>query len=366
MQILVEASEAYRNSSGIGRFSRELLRHLLHAQDANPNGLKLHYSPPDYAGRTHSNGTRSRTQRLTHFAEHFRLTQVEASWAARRIRPDVLHSLSFFAPLAAGSTPIVITCFDLAYFDLPDETDPYWGAYARRMMPVFARRAAIILTTSQTMRGQIIERFGVPAERVHVVHGAANSHFAPVSDPETLAKVRSRYDLPDVFVLYVGGWRSSKNLPTLFEAGQHAGIPIVLAGTPHANAEREQVEAARRAGADVRTLGYVPDELLPALYSLAAMVVLPSLQEGFGLPLVEAMTCGAPVIHSDLPVLNEITGEAALRFPARDADALGDLLSRTAGSETLRNDLRQRGLAQAKCYTWEATAAQVVKVWQSL
>jgi hypothetical protein len=124
MKVLIEASEAYRNQTGIGRFSRELIAHL-------PASVQPRFSPIDYATRIHKPSRRNLFQRLQHFGQHLTLTQGAITVAAYREQPDIVHSLSFFTPLLIRHIPIVSTIFDLAYFDLPDETDPFWGAYAR-------------------------------------------------------------------------------------------------------------------------------------------------------------------------------------------------------------------------------------------
>jgi glycosyltransferase involved in cell wall biosynthesis len=368
LNILIDTSEAWRNRTGIGRFSRALLRHL---PDAVPPDMRIILSQPDYAARDHARGPRTLPGRLRHFGGHMALTQAHTSLLAARHAPDVVHSLSFFTPLAVRARRVT-TFFDLAYLDLPEHTDRFWGAYARAMMPRFARLSDAIITTSQVMRGRIAEAFAVPPERIHVVYGAAEPAFQPLdaSVPETashLDAVRARYALPETFFLYAGAWGRTKDLPTLIRAcARLRDGHLVLTGTPHNPAEAEIVALAEKLGARAQFIGHVADGDLPALYNLAHAVVLPSLYEGFGLPALEGMACGRPVVVSDIPVLAEVTGGAALRFPAGDADALFDQLTHLLYDAGAHAAWAGRALAHAQGFTWPTVAHEIVSVWQGL
>lgn len=358
--ILIEASEAYRNRSGIGRFSRALIAHL-------PPDLPLAFSPPDYATRRYTPSARTLAGRTAHAAQHLWLTQIAVLQAVRAEQPALLHSLSFFIPLLAGNLPCVATFFDLAYFDLPHETDRWWGAYGRLMMPLAARRAAAIITPSETVRRAVMARFGLPLERVHRVYGGVDPHFRPVNDPPALEHIRRRYGIEGPFVLYVGAWHAPKNLPLLLQAcAPLPEVRLVITGGPHTPQEARLPALAQSLGVQAIFTGHVPDEDLPALYSAALAAVLPSRYEGFGLTALEAMACGAPVIVSDIPALTEITGGAALTFPPDSAEALREAIRSLLASPSEREVWRGRGLAQASRFSWERTAEAVVQVWQGL
>jgi glycosyltransferase involved in cell wall biosynthesis len=358
--VLIEASEAYRNNTGIGRFSRALIDHL-------PPALDLAFSPQDYAHRTHMSGQRSLWDRGQNFAGHFYLTQVKPLRRVQQMRPDVFHSLSFFNPLLVRGVPLVSTFFDLAYIDQPQQTDRFWGTYGRRMMPIFAERSAAIITTSAVSRQKIIGYFGVPATEVHNVSAGVDARFHPVMDEAALAAIRKVYSLHGKFVLYVGAWHRSKNLPTLLEAFRQVNdATLVITGRPHNDEQAQLPDLARRMGANVQFIGYVRDEDLPGLYTLASVVVQPSLYEGFGLPVVEAMACGTPVIVSDIPVLREIAGDAAPNFPPDDPAALRELLGRLLHDEGVNLTWRHKALRRAADFDWTHTAQAVVDVWRQV
>jgi glycosyltransferase involved in cell wall biosynthesis len=359
-KILIEASEAYRNRSGIGRFSRALIAHL-------PPDLPLAFSPPDYAARQHTPAVRTPLGRAVHAAEHLWLTQIAVLRAVRTERPALLHSLSFFVPLLAGSLPCTATFFDLACFDLPHEVDRLWGAYGRLMMPLAARRAAALVTPSEVMRRAIMARFGLPPERVHRIDAGVDPHFRPVTDPPALERVRRRYGIGGAFVLYVGAWHANKNLPVLLRAcAPLPEVTVVITGTPHTPQEARLTALAQALGGRVIFTGCVPDEDLPALYSAAVAAVLPSRYEGFGLTVLEAMACGAPVIVSDIPVLAETAGGAALTFPPDSPEALREAVRSLLTSESEREYWRGRALARAAGLSWRRTAEAVVRVWEGL
>lgn len=366
VKVLIDTSEAYRNHTGIGRFARQLIGHL---PDALPEGMSISLSQPDYAGRTHAHGVRTLPQRALHFGQHVVQTQVHMARLVRRQRPQLVHSLSFFTPLMAGA-PRVTTFFDLAYIDMPGHTDRFWGAYARALMPTFARRSDAIVTTSHVMRERIAEAFGVPPERIHVVYGGVEPRFRPLSpehpdDAARLAHARAAYRLPETFFLYVGSWGRSKDLDTLLRAmSRLPDADLVLTGQPHSADEQRIVALAHELGARAHFIGHVPDADLPALYNLSHAVVLPSLYEGFGLPVIEGMACGRPVIASDIPVLAEITAGAAPLFRAGDAGALFDQLGHLLYDADAHASWAGKAAAHAQGFTWPKVAHEIVTVWQ--
>lgn len=362
MHVLIEASEAYRNVTGIGRFSRGLLAHL-------PAEITVSFSPADYAQRHHQQGTRRLWQRGLNLAAHLRLTQLDPVFTARIHKPDLIHSLSFFTPLLVPHIPRVTTIFDLAYFDIPTATDRFWGAYGRRMMPHFARRAAAIVTLSETSRRRIIDQFSRSPDDVHCIYAGVDAQFRPVTNAEHLQQVREKYQLWNPFILYVGAWHSHKNIPLLLEAFRGIkGVDLALTGQPHTPAQHRLIMQAANTANTVHCLGFVEDGDLPALYTLAQALVLPSRYEGFGMPVLEAMRCGTPVIASDIPVLREITGGNALFFSLEDAPVahLRTQLERIHNDIALRKQLRDQAYNHALQFSWSQTIADLVKVWRSV
>ncbi len=278
---------------------------------------------------------------------------------ARRANVDVLHSLANTAP-AYGRFRRVVTIHDLIYRFYPDT---HGGLKARGMallVPLAVRRAHRIMTVSQATADDVVRELGVDRGKIDVVPSGVGQTSRATPEPE--AALRARHDLGDrPILLTVAAKRPHKNLPRLLEALALIPAerrPVLLVpgyGTFHDDELAARIAALGIAG-DVRMLGWVSDAELEGLYAAAAVFALPSLYEGFGLPVLEAMARGVPVVCSDRGSLREVAGDAARRFdperPAEIADAIASLLADPAEADRLR----AAGRAQAARFTWEATA----------
>jgi alpha-1,3-rhamnosyl/mannosyltransferase len=231
-------------------------------------------------------------------------------------------------------------------------------------------RASHIITPSRSTRDDVLKLLPVDPERVSVVPEGVDPIFAPRPANEVAARLAPLGLRAGEYLLYVGTIEPRKNLLRLLQALDLAGAttgPLVLAGGHGWNnaAIRTAVERLARTGR-VRSLGYVPDELRPVLLTGARAFVYPSLYEGFGLPPLEAMACGTPVLTSNVSSLPEVVGDAALFVNPDDVDALATGLARLWRDETLRADLRARGLAQARQFSWERTARATLDVYRAV
>jgi glycosyltransferase involved in cell wall biosynthesis len=242
----------------------------------------------------------------------------------------------------------------------------------RPLVDLAARRADAIITVSQSAKRDIMHVYNLPADRVHVVHEAAAPSFKRVADPATLARVRKQHSLPERFILYVGTIEPRKNLPKLIDgfARRHLSgdLPhkLVCAG-PYGWLSRdiESLLDRLKIRHAVHFAGYLPFDDLPALYSLAEMFVFPSLYEGFGLPVIEAMACGVPVVTGDVAALNEVGGQAVERVASLDADSLGDAMTALARDAARREELKSLGLARAQTFSWQRAARETLDVYKS-
>jgi glycosyltransferase involved in cell wall biosynthesis len=296
--------------------------------------------------------------------------QTRAPRLLRRVAPDVVHFTNGMVPLASP-VPTVVTIHDMSLTMYPKYHPLRRVLLNRPLVDVAARRADAVITVSHSAKRDIVRLYGLPPERVHVVHEAAAPSFRPVRDPAALERVRRRYGLAHRFILYVGTIEPRKNLPALIEGfarrWKSGEVPhqLVCAG-PYGwlsrdiedRIERLQIEEA------IRFTGYVPFEDLPALYSLAEMFVFPSLYEGFGLPVIEAMACGTPVVTGEVAALSEVAGGAVERVDRLDADALGDAIVGLARSRERREHLSALGLARAQAFSWERAARETLDVYR--
>jgi alpha-1,3-rhamnosyl/mannosyltransferase len=293
------------------------------------------------------------------------LLQDQTYWPRlmRRARVDLVHT-PVFAGMMAAPRPYVLTLHDLIPLQTPEAISRSAAAYWRLVLPRAARRADAIITGSDFTRREILDYFGFPPERVVTIPHGVEPQFAPVVDPAVLERVRLRHRLPRRFVLFVGIASPRKNLDRLVRAfgalrdDERGDAELLLAGPPGwKNAGLDAAIATSPVGSRIRHLGVVAEEDLPTLYALATAVANLSSREGFGLPGLEALACGAPLVCADRTSFPEVVGDAALLVDPDDEAAVSAALAallQGGPSVALR---RERGLARARTFTWERAAA---------
>lgn len=294
-----------------------------------------------------------------------------SSWAVVRARFDVFH-VQFAAPLLCTAR-IVVTIHDIMFEHHPEYYQPADLRQLRLRVPRTVRRAAAILTVSEYSKQDIVRRFHVPAETVTVAHNAPDPMFRPLDDRDALAAVREKYRTGDRFILFAGALKPNKNLKTLvaaYVALRQSGTvahSLVLAGT-RALLDDDIFAPARAAGLGEALVftGHVHDDDLVALYNAADVFVQPSVFEGFGLPALEAMACGTPVITSNTTSMPEVVGDAAILVDPLDVEGLAQAIAAVLGDEALRRDLAARSLERAAGFSWDACARTVAGVYRSV
>ena len=281
---------------------------------------------------------------------------------AGRLGVDLVHCPGPYSPRVTA-VPLVVTVYDLLPFRYPELFTRRVVAHMRSLGASAARRATHITTISQHSRSEIEELLGVPAERITVAYPGVGGAFRPTApDPQRL---RERFGIDGPFVLSVGTLEPRKNLVTVLDAFESlsADCTLVVAGASGWRNEEFDRRLERARGRIVVT-GRVSDDELVALYGAAACFAYPSLYEGFGIPPLEAMACGTPVIVSDSTSLPEVVGDAGLLVPARDADALAAEIDRILLSPDLAADLGARGIARSKQFTWDRCAESTVSAYR--
>jgi glycosyltransferase involved in cell wall biosynthesis len=301
--------------------------------------------------------------------------QLMMPWALRSRQFDVVHDTYHYAPfLSPSSYARVVTIHDLVPLVMPETCACSVQSHVthRTLVRWVAKRAGHIITDSDCTRRDVIEHYRVPPDRVTTVYLAAGNAFRPVEDTEQLLAVREKFDLPDEFILYVGTLEPRKNLVRLIGAYKRAlpslgGIPLILGGGLGWKYD-EILRAAKDPSLEgrVRLLGRVPDDDLPALYNLATVFVFPSLYEGFGLPVLEAMACGTPVITSRTSSLPEVAGAAGLLVDPLDEDEIARAMVDVVSQECLRSTLSREGLAQAAKFSWQRCAQETLEVYRNV
>jgi glycosyltransferase involved in cell wall biosynthesis len=281
---------------------------------------------------------------------------------------EVLLAPDFVAPPAARARTVV-TVHDLSYLTVPQYADPGLRRYLTAAVPRSLRRAAHVVAVSEATRRDIIAHLGLPPARVTTVYNGVDPRFRPL-DPTARAAARARLGLPERFILTVGTIEPRKNHLGLLRAfarlaADQPDLALLIGGRRGWLDAPIFAEAARLGlGERVRFLGPVPDADLPALLGTAGVFAFPSWYEGFGLPPLEAMACGAPVVASNASSLPEVVGEAGLLVDPGDVPALADALARALTDAALRAELTRRGPAQAARFTWAATARRLLEVFR--
>ncbi len=361
-------------STGSGQYLHNLLPHLAALQPETSYVLL----GPAGAKQTQDDGTWPRHTLRTPFDGASRnlgkvwFEQVAFPRACQRIEADVAH-VPYFAPPLWPTIPTVVTIHDLIPLLLPTYRATWAIRAYVRLVSLAARRASLVLTDSEASARDIVRHLGLPRERLRVIYLAVDASYHPVA-PEARGEVLRRLALPDEFLLYLGGFDHRKSVIPLLEAYARArerlqGLPLVLAGRlprkDSAFAPDPRPAIARLGlGGQVYLPGWVDEADKPALYSAALAFCFPSAYEGFGLPVLEAISCGTPAIVAAGSSLQEVAGHGGLVVPPGDVAALSAALVRLASERTLRAELSDAGLQHAQRFSWKRTAAQTLAAYE--
>src|SRR5262245_7548640 len=362
MRIGIDARLWAEPRSGIGRYTRALTEHLHQLAPQEHWVLYVDRPPgPELPGVE---------IRCLPWPQRLLWSLWHAPRDLRRRPVDVFHGVTGFELPGRGSWALVTTVHDLVPLRLPHLVPSRHRWAVRCLLGGALRRAQRVIAVSETTRGEILARYRLPPARVVVVPEAAPPHFVPPPAP-ALAAARARYGLTRPYVLFVGFLEPKKNLDALLHAvarvrrtGAWGETELVVVGAPGWGPP--PAARAHTLGLDglVRFVGPAPDADLPALYGGALAFAFPSLWEGFGLPALEAMAAGAPVLASNRGALPEVTGGAALLVEPAPA-AIAEALERLLAEPALRERLRQAGLARAAEFSWARTARETLAVYRA-
>jgi glycosyltransferase involved in cell wall biosynthesis len=364
VRIGIDARLIFYHRAGIGQYILRLTQAL--AQIARDDAFILFTSRKDKTIHIQQSNVR---QQPLWTPSHHPLERVAMSIELAPFALDVLHSPDFIPPRWTRC-PTVITVHDLAFLRYPRfltrESARYYG-----QVDLAARQATHIIAVSQSTKRDLINLLGVPESKITVIYEAAHPLFAPMDKDRARAFVRAQYNLPDEFVLFVSTIEPRKNLPTLLRAFKRLRdnyklhLPLVIAGYRGWLVEEvDQALAEVQLGEALRFLGSVQNEELVHLYNAASLFVLPSCYEGFGLPPLEAMACGTPVIVSNVSSLPEVVGDAALLVAPDDVEGLTVAMARVLTDANLREELRAKGLKRAQTFSWERAARETLAVYR--
>lgn len=356
---------ASQDKAGTGIYATRLLEQLIKIPD-------LHM---DVMTGFASTSRGSKTAAVLRTVKNLTWTHVQLPLLLWRSGAHLLHAPAFVAPVISPC-PVVITIHDICYLLYPSHFARWWIAYLRSVMPPAVRSAAAIICGSENSKRDIARAYGIACDKVHVVpYGVDHERFHPRA---TLNREWAKdHGICGGYVLHVGTFSYRKNIPILLEAvarlrtrGKWQRRQLVLAGSGDTPLKGGQqiLDSIRDLdlGSEVVLTGRILDEHMPGLYANASMLIMPSLYEGFGFPVLEAMASGTPVICTNTSSLPEVGGDAALYFPPRDVDSLADAMENLMQSPSLTEQLRRRGLEWACQFTWQRTAEQTVKIYRQV
>ncbi|MGQ9492494.1 MAG: glycosyltransferase family 4 protein [Anaerolineae bacterium] len=393
MRIGIDYTSAVHQGAGIGRYTRQLIKTLLELDTQNEYTLVMAGDVLLSRAQSFSEPVSESSLTTVHSFSlasanypHVRMVRLPLSerllavlWHRLHVplwieffsgALDVFHSPDFALPPVRKARTMV-TVHDLSFLRVPQCSHPKLRAYLCQVVPSSVRRANVVLADSECTKADVIELLGVESDRVWVIYAGVGQEFQRIEDERKLEAVRVRYRLPARFVLGLGTLQPRKNFERLIEAYAQVRrdldyeLQLVIAGALGWMYEGifEKVKALGLQDT-VCFPGYVADGDLPALYSMADLFVFPSLYEGFGLPPLEAMACGTPVITSNVSSLPEVVGDAAWMVDPCDSEALAEAMKQVLSDLALRNQMVSRGLTQARRFTWSQAAEKLLAVYQ--
>lgn len=372
--IAIDYTAALKQSGGIGRYTRGLVTTLagldrsyhytlLATPDAPPAGLEFFKTYPNFNHKTYPLAERWLT-----IAWHRLYLPAPVEWFSGPI--DLFHSPNFILPPVRRAKTL-LTVHDLSFMRHPQGAWPQLRTWLEKVVPRSLARADHVLADSFSTKNDLIDLFHLNPAQITVVGAGVEERFRPITDPLQLDAVRARYRLPAKFILGLGTLEPRKNFDGLIKAYSQSPVRdthhLVIAGGKgwlydDIFRAAEQSPVADR----IHFTGFVADADLPALYSLADVFAYPSHYEGFGLPVIEAMACGTPVVCANNSCLPEVAGDSARQVTATDQLALAQGLFQVVIDISLREKIVVAGFAQAQKFTWTTAAQKLLGVYQQL
>ena len=370
MRVGIDVGPIARARTGVGNYCYHLLKHLLQLE--GEHSLVGFYSGLSRGDLSAFEGAmRTRYVRLPTRALYAVWNAFERPHVDRLLGGvDVYHATNYFLPPVATARRVV-TVHDLSFLVLPELSSPKIVSTFTKGVRRFCAEADAVIADSYSTKRDIVERLDVSDEKVTVVHLAANEGFAPVDRGEAQARLARAYRIEGPYLFFVSTIEPRKNVEGLLRAFAQLtkDFPhkLILAGSLgwYGDTLIELIRELRIADRIVCP-GFVPDEDLPSFYSAADAFVFPSHYEGFGLPVLEAMACGCPVVTAKNSSLPEVVGEAALLADSKDFDGLAEQMRRVLSEPGLREALSAKGKAQAATFSWARSAEETMRVYKKL
>ncbi len=375
MRIAFDYTAGIRQGAGIGNYVRQLVRALLEQDPTNQyilltSGRPTRERPFPKAENVQGRSIYIPDRYLNLIWYRWRLP-LYATYFTSQV--DIYHGPDFALPPIGKKLRKVVTVHDLAFLDYPEYAVPALAAYLKKVVPEAVEAADVVCTVSHEVSRTLVKHFHTPSEKLVVIPNGVNPYFRRVTDPVLLGATRHKFGLKHPLVLAVSTLEPRKNhiglIKAFYQAQKKKHGPTMLAlagGKGWLYEETQRLVEELRLEQKVRFLGHVSDHDLVMLYSLADVFAFPSFAEGFGVPPLEAMACGAPVITSNTTSLPEIVGDAAIQVDPYNTGELARAINRVLEDKQLQEELRQKGYERVKHFTWEKSAHKQLTVYQRL
>jgi glycosyltransferase involved in cell wall biosynthesis len=373
MRIAIDYTAAIRQGAGIGAYARNLVAAMLAQDTSNHYTLLTSGRPTKQHPFPQAENVRGRSMLIPD-------RYLNILWYRWRVpfpatffsgQTDIYHGLDFVLPPLGKNVRKVVTVYDLGFLEHPEYAVPSLAAYLRKVVPQAINAADVVATISHDAKRTIIEHFQTPQEKLVVIPPGVDASFQRITDPIILDATRYKFGLKSPFVLAVGTLEPRKNhiglIKAFYQAQQKKNGPAMLAiagGRGWLYEETMRVIQELNLEHKVRFLGRVSNLELVTLYSMADIFAFPSFFEGFGIPPLEAMACGTPVITSNVSSLPEFASNAALEINPHNIDEIAQAIVRLLEDEQLRTELREKGYQRVKQYTWEESAQKMLHAYQ--
>lgn len=355
---------AYDKPGGIGIYSRNIVKHLLELD--SENSYTLFYNNPDHVG---GYGDRSNVEEIFVPQIHQLVwDQWHIRQAMKRSEIDLVFNTKFSVPLGLPAKRVMVL-HGASWFVHPELYKRFDIMYVKTAMPLYCRACDHLISNSELTTRDFIRLLKVPEDKITTIRLAAGENFKPVEDSSLLSEVRARYDLPERYVLTVTSYDPRKNFSTLLKAfklcREKEDVHMVVIGKNcHKYIEDYGIEGDLKNA--IHFPGWVEQDDLPAIYSMARVFAFPSVYEEFGIPVVEAMSCGCPIVASNTGAIPDLCEDAALLSDPMEPYAFGENVLRVLQSEETRDRLTRRGLEKAKSFSWVKAAEQTLDVFSRI
>lgn len=371
----IDYTPAYEQGGGIGRLTRDLITALAHLDTETDyrlfvSGAKKIDLPPPPAPNFQWKTTRINPKWLARIWHRTGLPLPVETFVGG---VDLFHATDFTLPPSLSNTKTIVTVHDMSYVRVPDAASPKLKAYLDSVVPRSARRASHVIADSQATKDDLMEFYKLPDEKISVLLSGIDKRYQKITNDVSLMTIRSIYNIPSQPYLFtIGTIQPRKNYSRVIRAlkiirDRGSDLHLVIAGGK-GWLEDEMYETLAETGMQdvVHLIGFAEDDHIAGLYSGAECTVIPSLYEGFGFPVLESMACGTPVVTSNVSSLPEVAGDAAIMVDPYDVEAIADAIERILDDTELRQILIQRGFEQSKKFTWENSARQLQKIYETV